>query len=92
MPKWAARIWLEITAIRVERLQEISEEDAIAEGIFKSPHTGMWAWSEHIERNGITRQVCATAKGAYSHLWDEINGDGAWKKNPWVWVIVFKRV
>ncbi len=65
MPRWASRITLEITGVRVERLQEISEEDASAEGCLYSE---------------------------FSNSWEKINGPGSWNKNPFVWVIEFKRV
>ncbi|HEJ2021040.1 TPA: hypothetical protein SLV80_001207 [Pseudomonas aeruginosa] len=79
MPRWASRILLEITAVRVERLQDISDDQAIAEGIDTHP-TGFYG-------NG-----CITAGGAFLELWESINGDGKWAANPWVWVIEFKRV
>ncbi|HCF4732901.1 TPA: hypothetical protein NIF12_004841 [Pseudomonas aeruginosa] len=86
MPRWACRILLEITAVRVERLQDISEEQALAEGVRGEP-------CDH------ARQACAdigcwgdTAKGAFGFLWESLNGEGSWAANPWVWVIEFKRV
>ncbi|HHM5622836.1 TPA: hypothetical protein ACRNOX_000238 [Pseudomonas aeruginosa] len=86
MPRWASRILLEITAVRVERLQDISEEQALAEGVRGEP-------CDH------ARQACAdigcwgdTAKGAFGFLWESLNGEGSWAANPWVWVIEFKRV
>ncbi|EPH1498285.1 TPA: hypothetical protein ACMFQ2_005357 [Pseudomonas aeruginosa] len=86
MPRWASRILLEITAVRVERLQDISEEQALAEGVRGEP-------CDH------TRQACAdigcwgdTAKGAFGFLWESLNGEGSWAENPWVWVVEFKRV
>ncbi|WP_132492040.1 hypothetical protein [Pseudomonas aeruginosa] len=79
MPRRASRILLEITAVRVERLQDISDDQAIAEGIDTHP-TGFYG-------NG-----CITAGGAFLELWESINGDGKWAANPWVWVIEFKRV
>jgi hypothetical protein len=65
MPRWASRLTLEVASIRVERLQEISDGDAKAEGV-----------------SGIDE---------YAHLWDSINGVGAWALNPLVWVVEFKR-
>lgn len=76
MPRWASRILLEISAVRVERLQDISEEDAIAEGCINSLHL----------------QGGRFAKENFEHLWWTINGDGSWEANPWVWVVEFKRV
>jgi len=76
MPRWASRILLEITAVRVERLQDISEADALAEGVTADKYYGL-------DR--------ANAR-SYSHLWESINGAGSWEANPWVWVVEFKRV
>ena len=71
MPRWASRIQLEITDIRVERLNDISEDDCEAEGLKKL-------------QGGI--------KTAFKMLWESINGKGSWDKNPWVWVVEFKRI
>lgn len=84
----ASRITLEITAVRVERLNDISEADAKAEG---SPApTG---------RRGCYPAPWATAKAgpcnyreSYRKLWESINGIGSWAANPWVWVITFRRM
>ncbi|MCZ0823691.1 ASCH domain-containing protein [Dickeya solani] len=78
MPRWASRITLEITGVRVERLNSISEEDAQAEGI--SPATYM-----------ITPPEAAYRVG-FRHLWESIYGEESWQGNPWVWVIEFRRV
>ena len=91
MPRWASRITLEIVSVRVERLQDISEEDAAAEGIYREsedeiPFNGPW----YI--NAGDSQGYATAKSCYAALWDIINGEGSWEKNPWVWVIEFRRI
>lgn len=79
MPRWASRITLEITGVRVERLQDISEADARAEGV------------EPIATHNRPGAI-ATCYGAYGLLWDEINGAGAWDANPWVWAIDFRKV
>jgi len=85
MPRWASRIMLEITGVRVERLQEISEADAIAEGITKGP--------DHYAPP-VPKKVKAfydgSAKRGYHSLWESINGIGSWDLNPWVWVVEFK--
>lgn len=90
MPRRASRILLEITGVRVERLQDISEADAIAEGV--EPHEvrqfAMYGLNAE-ERADIRRQA---AVGPYRGLWGSINGAGSWDANPWVWVIEFKRV
>ncbi|UDM17881.1 hypothetical protein [Vogesella sp. XCS3] len=79
MPRWASRILLEIVSVRVERLQDISEADAEAEGI---------DFLRHIPDADET----LTARDLYECLWDGINGEGSWAANPWVWVVEFKRV
>lgn len=81
MPKWAARLWLEIVEVRVERLQEISREDAIAEGITLHP-------AHHHRSSASIYGPVAT----YRDLWESINGAGSWDTNPWVWAITFKLV
>jgi hypothetical protein len=86
MPRWASRITLEVTGVRVERLQDISEADAVAEGIVMEPE-GYWgiegADEDHLR---------STPEIAYRNLWESINGPGSWDANPWVWVVEFKRV
>lgn len=79
MPRWASRITLEITGVRVERLNDCSEADAEAEGI---------AFLREVPDVDET----LTARQLYECLWDSINGAGAWEANPWVWVVEFKRV
>lgn len=79
MPKDACRLFLEITNIRVERLQEISEEDAIAEG---APH------DRYLGRGVIG----GSHREGFIHLWESINGEQSWQSNPWVWVISFKQI
>lgn len=81
MPKEACRIFLEITDIRVERLQEISEEDAIKEGISKCRPTNSKKGMYHTAPIGL-----------FKELWQSINGKESWDSNPFVWVIEFKRI
>ena len=82
MPRWASRITLEITDIRVERLHEITEEDALAEGITKT----------NLGFSYCENSYYASAKEAYESLWKSINGVQSWLDNPCVWVITFKVV
>ena len=78
MPRRVSRIILEITGVRVERLQDISEQDAWAEG-FPDP-------------DGRNREYPDRARYWFKTLWGEINGIESWDANPWVWVIEFKRI
>jgi len=86
MPRAASRILLEIVSVRVERLNDCSEADALAEGVKAEP-------CDHVRLSCEEIGCCGpTAKGMYAALWDHINGAGAWAANPWVWAIEFKRV
>lgn len=85
MPRWASRITLEITSVRVERLNDISQEDALAEGMeltgweptYSDPDSGGEVWTPYDN---------------FAELWQSIYGVGSWLSNPWVWVIEFKRI
>lgn len=96
--KSCARIWLEITGVRVERVQEISEADAKAEGVERNVHgDGSWSpddgWLDYLDLSkGGDGFPANTARGSYLTLWLSINGPGSWAANPWVWVVEFKRV
>lgn len=87
MPRIASRITLEITGVRVERLQDITEEDARAEGITDG---GCTECGNH-EPCGCANPS-PDARDAFCFLWGEINGAESWAANPWVWVIEFKRL
>jgi len=100
MPRWASRITLEITDVRVQRLQDITEEEAQAEGV--SPQI---VTEQDIQdtMNGKSDSIIKrlaqilgpgefTAKFKFGELWDSIYGEGAWRSNPWVWVVSFKMV
>lgn len=90
MPRWASRITLEITDVRVERLNAISEDDAKAEG---TDNRSDLAWGHGGQGDDMARwAVDHGHRYAFCHLWDSINGDGAWSLNPWVWVVEFKVV
>ncbi|EJP6250298.1 hypothetical protein NR868_001660 [Salmonella enterica] len=77
MPRWASRILLEITGVRVERLRDLSEEDAKSEGITPPAGGVLPGWEYRIN---------------FRDLWMDIYGTDSWEANPWVWVIEFKRV
>ncbi|HDY8750967.1 MULTISPECIES: hypothetical protein [Klebsiella pneumoniae complex] len=87
MPCWASRILLEITDVRVERLNAISEEDARAEGIIDG---GCLNCGEPEPCGCANPEPDAT--DAFAYLWQSIYGQDNWNANPWVWVIEFKRV
>lgn len=89
LPRWASRLTLAVTAVRVERLQAISEVDAQAEGVDR------YAGACDHPRFGCDEIDCLgqTHRASFAALWDAINVDrAAWARNPWVWVIEFKRI
>ena len=83
MPRRASRLTLEITDVRIERLQHISEADAIAEGVWTATKGAF----EAAERGAAHNQT-----GAFIAQWEDIHGAGSWDKNQFVWVLAFKRV
>lgn len=88
MPRWASRITLEITDVRVERLKQITDDDIAAEGIESLgslPGTGGPSAGQFGGKYSTLRQL-------FSGLWVEINGPGSWDADPWVWVVSFKVV
>lgn len=93
MPRAATRITLKVVSVRVERLQAISEADAIAEGIEQmpcaAPNTRLWR--NYDPSNGWTPSV-AIPQNSYRSLWEVINGADAWAPNPWVWAVEFRRL
>ncbi|MEN7531925.1 hypothetical protein, partial [Cupriavidus sp. DL-D2] len=92
MPRAAARVVPDVMGSRVERLNDCSEEDAIAEGI--APHySGWWPYrTAFYESDGVTpANFHRDPRESYRSLWDSINGAGAWAANPWVWVVEFRR-
>ena len=97
LPRWASRITLEVTDVRVERLQDITEADAIAEGcIAESVISGydgstIQEPAEIPDPSGIGTRGWDDAREWYADLWEDINGVGSWDANPWVWVVSFKR-
>ena len=87
MPRWASRLTLEITGVRVERLQGISAADAQAEGLDFVPDG---AAAHGIK--GLATSWSNDPRKSYRALWESINGPGSWEANPWVWVVEFKLV
>lgn len=102
MPRWASRITLEITGVRVERLNDISHDDAGREGI----HTEVWDqtvvarnyaaedeffqfWSESMPHYVEMNELF---RASFHSLWQSIYGEESWQANPWVWVIEFRRI
>ena len=85
MPRWASRITLKITGIRVERLNQIKNSDAKREGV-------NW-WPEYVgvEQNGGPK-VAPNYIDPFRKLWSEINGKESWVANPWVWVVEFEKI
>lgn len=101
MPRCASRITLEVTGISVERLRNISEEDAIAEGLSAITKDGQMVKYGISDRDGLPgnddygwhwSEWEKDPREAYRKLWESINGPGSWNANPWVWVIEFKRI
>lgn len=95
MPRWASRIWMTVTDVRIERLCDISEADAIAEGIepvFDDRAPGIAHWKDYetyVSKNVRHRHPHAVVPftdpvRSYCSLWEEINGPGSWVDNPWV--------
>ena len=85
MPRWASRINLEITGVRVERLADISKDDAMAEGIVLQPDGGFGLAD-------TTHYNFCDPTYSYASLWESINGAGSWDENPWVWCVEFRRI
>ena len=93
MPESAARYFIEITAVRAERLQDISDEDCMKEGIRLNPEAIPIGYPFGIKfsyNNGYYNYT--TPQEAYAALIDKINGKGTWEKNPWVWVYDFELI
>lgn len=97
MPRWASRLTLTVTDVRVQRLQDISEEDAKAEGIYPTDYHyfgNLWSWDrvgshdkqgcETVRPAGFT-----TARHAFINLWETINGEGGWHVNSWIVALTF---
>jgi hypothetical protein len=90
MPRVASRISLEITGVRVDRLQDISNEDCVAEGI-TAIGKGVRMPDGRYAQAGRYETKASTVRQLYSELWESINGPDSWAANPWVWVVEFWR-
>lgn len=89
MPRWASRLSLEVTEVRAERLQDITPDDASAEGI--------WEFSAKLRDESCKWRDCPSALqqarvAAFRELWESINGAASWAANPWVWVVSLRKV
>ena len=96
MPRWASRITLEVTGVRVERLNSISREDVLAEGC-QVPRCQKCGYTRgdcliHMDHHLCGEPTPCHEVSAYRELWESINGTGSWDENPWVWVVEFRRV
>lgn len=92
MPKEACRIFLRVKSVRVERLQDISHEDSLSEGIIEY-NDG--TFKNYFTKKGLRESdgvECLLPNGSFQSLWSSINGIESWKANPWVWVIEFERI
>jgi len=84
MPRWASRLTLRITDVRVDRLHSISEDDAKAEGC----GTAIFETIVPVRASGVMHSA-ACYRAGYACLWDQINGAGSWQANPWIWALTF---
>ena len=92
MPKWACRIFLKITNIKVERLNDISEEDAIAEGCSLYGPFDEYRGALRNNESAMKYNAFSKASRAFRNIWESINSEESWKSNPWVWVVEFERI
>jgi hypothetical protein len=91
MPRWASRITLEVMGVRVERLQDISEADAMTEGSDCVTWSGIKGTAADLI-DWPLKEVNNPYRNGYAVMWESISGPGSWDKNPWVWVVEFKQV
>lgn len=95
MPKEACRIFLKVTSLHAERLQDISEEDAIAEGCHLYGPFGEYAGAPHpaaLTAGGNAKRAYRSPVRAFQSLWEFIASEDSWNANPWVWVIKFEKI
>lgn len=91
MPRWASRLTLEVTDVRVQRVQEISEADAVAEGV-RGLEKSLASFDDGTVDSGLEFALSSCPTMAFEYLWGSINGKRgySWDANPWVWAITFK--
>lgn len=91
MPRWASRLTLTVTDVRVQRVQDISAEDARAEGIAKdqAPGTAFWGWHDYGRGDALAKRYFADPRDSFRTLWNSIHGPDAWDQNPWVCALTF---
>jgi len=102
MPRWASRLTLTVKDVRVQRLQDISKEDAKAEGLKCLSKDGgqVWKWGipdsdgepGNDDHGWHWHRWSTSHIEAYRTLWESINGPGSWAANPWIWAYTFERV
>ena len=94
MPRWASRITLEVTGVRIERLHDVTEADAAAEGVESLRNEGEY-WKDYLRSTAQCDElVCLNARDSFWTLWDSLNAERGfgWDASPWVWVVEFKRI
>lgn len=92
MPRWASRIRRELTDVGVQRLNEITDEDALAEGVAPHPSGGFHVPGIAHPNEAFPYLSRPTPREMFAALWDCVNGPGAWLKNEWVWVLSLRKV
>lgn len=99
MPRWASRITLEIVDVRVERLHDIDEADARAEGLDWAAPRCFDKQLDYDDREDprevgyvLVGEYCGFAKDNFARLWEHLHGPGSWATNPWVWRVEFRRL
>lgn len=90
LPKSGSRIWLMVEEIKVERLNDITEQSAINEGCPLYGPFGEYRGSKHPNGGSMKYRAYSKAVSAFACIWESINGEKSWKENPWVWVVKFK--
>lgn len=92
MPRWASRLTLFVEDVRVQRLQDISEDDAVAEGIEARGMGPLWGWIDYLETNPNLTRHFADPRRSYASLWDSLHPEPGtrWDDNPWIYALTFR--